>query len=162
MKTQHWAGPNVWPFKSDASMGDVVSRRLFTAKSVFFRFVGAMRQPEEKNRQNFLIFALPYKTASVAAKKKKSKKSGSYLGLIESVTQEKTFLIIICSIFLLSAVFYDTAHIAMWIGFFTAAYATVSNDSIQSLGTFIESNKHRKWYVLWLFAGIIFIAFATA
>lgn len=97
----------------------------------------------------------------MAAKKKKPKKVFSYLSLIEGFTQEKTFLVIIFSVFLLSAIFYDTAHIAMWIGFLTAAYATVSNDSIQSLGTFIESNKKRKWYILWLFAGVIFIITVT-
>lgn len=97
----------------------------------------------------------------MTAKKKKSKKALSYLSIIESVTQERTFLVIVFTIFLASAIFYDSAHIAMWIGFLTAAYATVSNDSIQSLGTFIESNKHRKWYVLWLFAGVIFLATVT-
>lgn len=95
------------------------------------------------------------------AAKKKSKKVFSYLSVVEGFTQERTFLIIISLVFLLSALFYDTPHIAMWIGFLTAAYATVSNDSIQSLGTFIESNKHKKWYVLWLFIGIIFIITVT-
>lgn len=38
-----------------------------------------------------------------------------------------------------------------------AAYAAVANDSIQSLGTFIESNSKRKWWVLWLFVGSIFL-----
>lgn len=47
---------------------------------------------------------------------------------------------------------------AMWLGFFFAAYATVANDSIQSLGTFIESNKAKKWWILWLFVGSIFVA----
>lgn len=97
----------------------------------------------------------------MAAKKKKLRKSFSYLGLIEGFTQERTFLIIVFSIFLLSAVFYGSPEVAMWIGFLTAAYATVSNDSIQSLGTFIESNKHRKWYVLWAFAGVIFLITVT-
>jgi hypothetical protein len=49
----------------------------------------------------------------------------------------------------------------MWVGFFFAAYATVANDSIQSLGTFIESNKEKKWWVLWLFIGGIFLAVIT-
>jgi hypothetical protein len=50
---------------------------------------------------------------------------------------------------------------AMWFGFLFAAYAAVANDSIQSLGTFIESNKDKKWYVLWLFTGLILIATLT-
>ena len=42
------------------------------------------------------------------------------------------------------------------IGFFMSAYAVVANDSIQTLGTFISSNKQRKWYHLWLwFCGIM-------
>ena len=43
-------------------------------------------------------------------------------------------------------------------GFFLSAYAVVANDSIQTLGTFISSNKQRKWWHLWLwFGGIIVI-----
>lgn len=93
--------------------------------------------------------------------KKKSKGNYTYLSIIEGLTKERTFLIIIFSVFILSALFYNVPSVAMWIGFMTAAYATVSNDSIQSLGTFIESNRHRKWYVLWMFAGIIFVVTVT-
>lgn len=92
---------------------------------------------------------------------KHQKKSIPPLSLIEKFSNEKMFLIIIFGIFILSALFYGQPQIAMWIGFLTAAYATVSNDSIQSLGTFIESNKHRKWYLLWLYTGIIFIVTVT-
>ncbi|UJH92440.1 hypothetical protein LZ575_08030 [Antarcticibacterium sp. 1MA-6-2] len=49
----------------------------------------------------------------------------------------------------------------MWIGFFFAAYATVANDSIQSLGTFIESNKNMSWWILWLYVGSIFLLVVT-
>ncbi|MBF6608535.1 MAG: hypothetical protein ITG00_07325 [Flavobacterium sp.] len=94
-------------------------------------------------------------------KMKYKKKSIPPLGLIERFSNERIFLIIISTIFILSAVFYNQPQIAMWIGFMTAAYATVSNDSIQSLGTFIESNKARKWYWLWLFVGTIFLAVVT-
>ena len=92
---------------------------------------------------------------------KHQKKSIPPLSIIEKFSNEKMFLIIIFGIFILSALFYGQPQIAMWIGFLTAAYATVSNDSIQSLGTFIESNKHRKWYLLWLYTGIIFIVTVT-
>ena len=47
------------------------------------------------------------------------------------------------------------------IGFFMAAYAVVANDSIQTLGTFISSNKQRQWYHLWLWFGGIMVATAT-
>ena len=49
----------------------------------------------------------------------------------------------------------------MWLGFIFAAYATVANDSIQSLGTFIESNQDKKWWILWLYIGGIFIVTVT-
>ena len=47
------------------------------------------------------------------------------------------------------------------IGFFMSAYAVVANDSIQTLGTFISSNKHRAWYHLWLWFGGLMLITAT-
>ena len=47
--------------------------------------------------------------------------------------------------------------LSMWIGFLFAAYAAVANDSIQTLGTFIASNQDKKWWVLWIFIGGIFL-----
>lgn len=44
------------------------------------------------------------------------------------------------------------------IGFFFAAYAVIANDSIQTLGTFLASNAHRPWWVLWMFAAGIMVA----
>lgn len=44
------------------------------------------------------------------------------------------------------------------LGFMLAAYAVVANDSIQTLGTFISSNKRLPWWVLWLYASGILIA----
>ena len=46
----------------------------------------------------------------------------------------------------------------MIVGFLLAAYSVVANDSIQTLGTFLSSNAHRPWWVLWLFAGSILVA----
>ncbi|PIR54579.1 hypothetical protein COU75_00060 [Candidatus Peregrinibacteria bacterium CG10_big_fil_rev_8_21_14_0_10_42_8] len=48
-------------------------------------------------------------------------------------------------------------HISLWmiIGFLLAAYSVIGNDSIQTLGTFIASNKNTKWYYLWLFTSAI-------
>ena len=38
----------------------------------------------------------------------------------------------------------------MGLGFLLAAYSVIANDSIQTLGTFLASNKERfKWYTLW-------------
>ena len=43
-------------------------------------------------------------------------------------------------------------------GFLLAAYAVVANDSIQTLGTFLASNSHRPWWLLWLFASGVLVA----
>ena len=45
----------------------------------------------------------------------------------------------------------------MWTVFFLAAYSAIANDSIQTIGTFIASNKHRKWYYLWIYMGGILL-----
>jgi len=72
--------------------------------------------------------------------------------------EEKTFFFVIIIGFILAGA--STAYnwsIAMWIGFAFAAYAAVANDSIQTIGTFIESNSDKKWWMLWLFIGAIFL-----
>lgn len=43
----------------------------------------------------------------------------------------------------------------MLIGFLLAGYAVIANDVIQTLGTFIVSNKKNHWSLLWGFASII-------
>jgi hypothetical protein len=52
----------------------------------------------------------------------------------------------------------DATFIVMWTGFILAGYAVVGNDSIQTLGTYLTSNEHRPWWVLWIFAGSILTA----
>ncbi|MCS6929620.1 MAG: hypothetical protein NZM43_09005 [Saprospiraceae bacterium] len=86
-------------------------------------------------------------------------KSGGffYLDVLDALVKERTFLAIVLVALLIAAVFHQDRNIAMWTGFVLAAYSAVANDSIQSLGTFIESNKHRKWWVLWLYTGGIFL-----
>ena len=49
-------------------------------------------------------------------------------------------------------------EIYMLVGFLLAAYAVVANDSIQTLGTFLASNSHRPWWLLWLFASGVLLA----
>ena len=49
------------------------------------------------------------------------------------------------------------AEILVLAGFVLAAYSVVSNDSIQTLGTFLASNAHRPWWLLWLFSGGILV-----
>ena len=46
-----------------------------------------------------------------------------------------------------------TQETLMIIGFLLGAYSIVGNDAIQTLGTFLSSNAHRPWWVLWLFGG---------
>ena len=76
----------------------------------------------------------------------------------EIVHREKQFLIIITVLSILCLIVYPYTHIAMWVGFGLAGYAAIANDSIQTIGTFIASNKDKKWYYLWLFMGLIFVA----
>lgn len=50
-----------------------------------------------------------------------------------------------------------TIEILMVVGFCLAAYSIVGNDVPQTLGTFISSNAHRPWWVLWLFISTILV-----
>lgn len=43
-------------------------------------------------------------------------------------------------------------------GFLLASYAIVANDAIQTLGTFLSSNRKRPWWVLWLYSTSILVA----
>ncbi|WP_020528545.1 hypothetical protein [Flexithrix dorotheae] len=45
--------------------------------------------------------------------------------------------------------------ILMIAGFTFAAYSVVANDVIQTLGTFLSSNRDKSWWVLWLYTGSI-------
>jgi hypothetical protein len=97
----------------------------------------------------------------ITEKRRKDQSTVPYLNLLERATKERTFLIIIGFAFILAAFATLNGQVAMWFGFAFAAYAAVANDSIQSLGTFIESNKDKKWYVLWLFTGLILLGTLT-
>ena len=74
------------------------------------------------------------------------------------VPQERTYLYLLIGLMLLGAFIYPYREIAMWFAFFLAAYSAIANDSIQTIGTFISSNKKKvRWYYLWLFMGGIFV-----
>jgi hypothetical protein len=77
--------------------------------------------------------------------------------LFDVVKEERKFIVITAVLFLIAGIIYPYTAIAMWFGFVLAAYSAVSNDSIQTIGTFIASNADRKWYVLWLYIGGIFL-----
>lgn len=92
---------------------------------------------------------------------KRSDRSRPYLNILDFMVQEKAFLAIIIVGIITAGIFTGNKTAAMWLGFFFAAYATIANDSIQSLGTFIESNKSKRWWVLWLYVGAIFLGVVT-
>jgi hypothetical protein len=85
----------------------------------------------------------------------------TYYQFLEFIKAERVFLIIIALCFFAAGSSFQYAHIAMWLGFMFAAYSAVANDSIQTIGTFLSSNSHQKWYVLWLFIGGIFLITVT-
>ena len=46
-------------------------------------------------------------------------------------------------------------------GFILAAYAVIANDSAQTLGTFIASNRKTKWYWKWLLMSVVMVGTLT-
>jgi hypothetical protein len=75
--------------------------------------------------------------------------------------KERKFLRTMLILFIISGVFYQYPYVAMWLGFGFAGYSAIANDSIQTIGTFLASNSHRKWYWLWLHLGGIFVVTMT-
>ena len=88
---------------------------------------------------------------------KKIFKAFSYPATVWFPKTEHNFLIFICASFMLAMFATPYPQLAMWVGFLFAAYAAIANDSIQTLGTFIASNQDKKWWVLWIFIGGIFV-----
>lgn len=78
-----------------------------------------------------------------------------------NLTKKSTFLYIIIGLLILCDLIYTIRPVGMWVGFGLAAYAAIANDSIQTIGTFIASNLHRRWWYLWIFMGLIFLATVT-
>ena len=70
---------------------------------------------------------------------------------------ERQFLSLVLILFLVSLVTYPLPGIARWVGFLIAGYSAIANDSIQTIGTFIASNRKKPWWLLWVFIGGIFI-----
>lgn len=95
------------------------------------------------------------------SKESRGRLSPLYLNVLERLLSEKKFLLFIAVSFIAAAFAVGNWHFAMWFGFMFTAYAAVSNDSIQTLGTFIESNGDRKWWVLWLYTGGILLVTLT-
>ena len=78
----------------------------------------------------------------------------TFIGLIR---RERVFVAVLALGFLAAGLSYPYAQVAMWVGFAFAGYSAVANDSIQTIGTFIASNRQRPWWQLWLFIGGIFL-----
>lgn len=76
---------------------------------------------------------------------------------VELAVRESAFLALLACGFVLAAASYQTPALAMWVGFLFAGYAATTNDSIQTIGTFLASNAERPWWVLWLYIGGIFL-----
>lgn len=71
------------------------------------------------------------------------------------------FWCFIISLFLIDYMVFDTPELAMWFGFAVAGFSAIANDSIQTLGTFIASNKKLPWYGLHLFIGGVLVLTLT-
>jgi phosphate/sulfate permease len=81
--------------------------------------------------------------------------------IFDFAKSERPFLIIICVLISIAGLITEYTYAAMWFGFALAAYSAIANDSIQTIGTFIISNQAKKWYWLWLFIGLIWVATIT-
>lgn len=77
------------------------------------------------------------------------------------IRQERIFIGLIGLFFFIAGVSFPYAEMAMWVGFVFAGYSAIANDSIQTIGTFLASNMDKKWWVLWLYIGGIFLVTVT-
>lgn len=77
--------------------------------------------------------------------------------LFDVAKKERIFLLFIAVTTFICALVTPYPQIAMWVGFALAAYAVIANDSVQTIGTFMIANGKGKWYLLWLFVGLIFV-----
>ena len=71
------------------------------------------------------------------------------------------FFLILTLLVSVMILFRGNPKISMWIGFLLAGYSSIANDSIQTLGTFISSNKKTVWWKLWLYLGGILVIVMT-
>ncbi|MEH0156554.1 hypothetical protein V6R21_20565 [Limibacter armeniacum] len=78
--------------------------------------------------------------------------------IFELTRGDGLFIVLIFTLSLICALVTPYPEVAMWVGFGLAGYSAIANDSIQTIGTFIASNATRKWWVLWLYIGGIFLA----
>ncbi len=84
---------------------------------------------------------------------------GAY-SLFDITRKESTFIAMLAMLIFICGAVSPYPQVAMWVGFALAGYSAIANDSIQTIGTFIASNEKTKWWVLWLFIGLIFVVTA--
>lgn len=96
-------------------------------------------------------------TASLHRKKSKS----IVYQFFDLTKKESVFITIIAFLLFAAGAITPYPNVAMWFGFALAGYSAIANDSIQTIGTFIASNGEKKWYHLWLYIGLIFLATVT-
>jgi len=77
--------------------------------------------------------------------------------IFQMIKKEQWFLYIIAILSIIAALVFKNPKIAMWMGFGLAGYSAIANDSIQTLGTFLTTNKKRPWWLLWMFIGGILV-----
>lgn len=99
--------------------------------------------------------------ANINEKISQDKLSKVVYQIFDLTRKESVFITLIAVLFFIAGTVAPFPQIAMWFGFAMAGYSAIANDSIQTIGTFISSNSHKKWYWLWLFMGSIFLATVT-
>jgi len=73
------------------------------------------------------------------------------------IRKNRSYFLVLTCFFFVAGTVYPYPQLAMWVGFFFAAYSVIANDSIQTIGTFLASNSKRPWWLLWLFIGGLFV-----
>ena len=61
------------------------------------------------------------------------------------IQRERGFIAMIGIFLIVAGSTYQLPDVARWVGFLLAGYAAIANDSIQTIGTFIASNKSKPW-----------------
>ena len=69
----------------------------------------------------------------------------------------KKNLAFLALIFCIVLIFSPDTHIIQWVGLYLTMFSTMSNDSIQTIGTFLSSNAKVKWWILWLYIVSLFV-----
>lgn len=85
----------------------------------------------------------------------KLKSNNPTAGLFNAFDNKFGSIIVLLSI--LNYLVYDIPQVAMWFGFGLAGLSAIGNDSLQTLGTFIASNRRLPKWLLILFTGSILI-----